>query len=49
MREFLDLQKIGSVLVEDTREFDTEELFVKDVVSKSQDEKLDVREWGILN
>ena len=49
MKEFLDQQKIGNVLVEGIREFDTGELFVKDVELKSQDEKLDVREWGILN
>ena len=30
----LDLQKIGSVLVEDIKELDIEELFAKDVVLK---------------
>jgi hypothetical protein len=49
MKEFLDPQKIGNVLVEGIREYDTEELFVKDVESKSQDEKLDEKEWDILN
>jgi hypothetical protein len=34
MKEFLDLQKIGNVLVEDIKELDIEELFVKDAVLK---------------
>ena len=34
MKEYLDPQKIGNVHVEDTKESDTEGLFVRDAVLK---------------
>ena len=49
MKEFLDLQKIGNVPVEDIKELDTEELFAKDVELRLPDVKLEEKEWGILN
>ena len=39
MKEFLVQQKIGNVLVEDTKEFVIEELYVKDVELRLQEEK----------
>ena len=44
-KEYLDLQKIGNVIVENIKEQDTKELFVTDVELKLQNQKLEEKEW----
>ena len=49
MKEFLALQRIGNVRVEDIKELDIEELIVNVVVLRLLEEKLDANEWVTLN
>ena len=49
VRKSLALLKIMSAIVENTKVFDTEELFVIGVVSRLQEKKYEEIEWVILH
>ena len=48
VKKYLDLLKIGNVIVENIKELDIEGLFVIDVVLKLLEKQLEEREQGIL-